>query len=227
MRLLIVSPHLDDAVLGCGRLLAQHPGAIVLTVFAGVPANAAVTTEWDTTSGFGDAGEAIAARREEDRRALEALGAVPHWLDYCDAQYGQTPLCSAVASSLHRSLQGYDVDTVLGPLGLFHSDHLLAAEALLEARRADRCGRRWLTYEDALYRRFDGLLQQRLAQLQQRGIQATPQELPQGSQQAKRRAVGRYRSQLRALGSSGRPGHGDAFAPERYWRLDDAAHDTP
>ncbi len=28
-RIVVISPHLDDAVLGCGRLLAAHPGATV------------------------------------------------------------------------------------------------------------------------------------------------------------------------------------------------------
>ena len=36
-RVVVVSPHLDDAVLGCGRFLAVHPGATVVTVFAGNP----------------------------------------------------------------------------------------------------------------------------------------------------------------------------------------------
>ena len=34
-RVVIVSPHLDDAVLGCGNFMAAHPGAVVVTVFAG------------------------------------------------------------------------------------------------------------------------------------------------------------------------------------------------
>lgn len=36
-RLLVVSPHLDDAVLSCGCWLASRPGAAVVTVFAGRP----------------------------------------------------------------------------------------------------------------------------------------------------------------------------------------------
>ena len=34
-RVVVLSPHLDDAVLGCGRLMAAHPGATVVTVYAG------------------------------------------------------------------------------------------------------------------------------------------------------------------------------------------------
>ena len=33
-RVVMISPHLDDAVLGCGRFMAVHPGCTVITVFA-------------------------------------------------------------------------------------------------------------------------------------------------------------------------------------------------
>ena len=36
-RIVVVSPHLDDAVLGCARFLSAHAGATVVTVFAGNP----------------------------------------------------------------------------------------------------------------------------------------------------------------------------------------------
>ena len=36
-RIVVVSPHLDDAVLGCGLLLDAVPGTTVLTVFTGAP----------------------------------------------------------------------------------------------------------------------------------------------------------------------------------------------
>jgi LmbE family N-acetylglucosaminyl deacetylase len=83
--MIAVSPHFDDAVFGCGALLAGHPGARVVTVFAGLPRDAARSTEWDTRSGFADAREAVAQRRREDRRGLALLKAEPLWLDFADA----------------------------------------------------------------------------------------------------------------------------------------------
>ena len=59
----VISPHLDDAVFSCGDWLATHPGAIVMTVFAGVPRDGALHTEWDNRCGFADASHAILARR--------------------------------------------------------------------------------------------------------------------------------------------------------------------
>jgi len=44
--MLVVSPHLDDAVLSCGRLLAGRPGSVVATVFAGVPSRPDQCTDW-------------------------------------------------------------------------------------------------------------------------------------------------------------------------------------
>jgi LmbE family N-acetylglucosaminyl deacetylase len=35
--IVVLSPHLDDAVLSCGVLLAANGGARVVTVFAGMP----------------------------------------------------------------------------------------------------------------------------------------------------------------------------------------------
>ena len=52
-RIVVVSPHLDDAVLGTARLLSVHPGAGVVTVFAGNPdAYPEPMRKWDVQSGF-------------------------------------------------------------------------------------------------------------------------------------------------------------------------------
>jgi len=46
-RVLAVSPHLDDAVLSTGRLLAACAGAVVVTVLAGFPEPGLALTDWD------------------------------------------------------------------------------------------------------------------------------------------------------------------------------------
>ena len=51
--LLVVSPHLDDAVFGCGRLLSQCDDATVVTIFAGIPAAGQDPTAWDTAGRYG------------------------------------------------------------------------------------------------------------------------------------------------------------------------------
>jgi LmbE family N-acetylglucosaminyl deacetylase len=216
--MLVISPHLDDAVFGCARLLAARPGSTVLTLFAGTPADGAQLTPWDARCGFGSAEEAMAVRRREDRAALALLGATPHWLDFCDSQYGQTPTPAALAAAVRRVVQDLSPHSVLFPLGLYHSDHLLAHDACMAALRDT--GIAAFAYEDALYRGMPGQLQQRLAALAAQRTQATPVRLALGgSDELKAQAVRAYDSQLRSFGAGG---YEDTAQPERCWRLDAA-----
>ncbi|HEY7293990.1 MAG TPA: PIG-L family deacetylase, partial [Dehalococcoidia bacterium] len=213
----VISPHLDDAVFGCGELLAARPGSVVITIFAGRPPRPAHLTPWDAASGFRPSDDVMARRREEDRAALSRLGARPCWLDFLDAQYAPPPPEAGIAAALEHALAGVAGECYL-PLGLFHSDHALAHAAAVHLMHR-RPERRWFAYEDAMYRRIAGLLDGRLRQLRSAGVRAE-----QGSQSdgcllhEKRRAMACYRSQLRALRTPGRPGYADALAPERYWR---------
>ncbi|WP_119156671.1 PIG-L deacetylase family protein [Caldimonas tepidiphila] len=217
-RLLVVSPHLDDAVFGCGELLAAHPGSVVVTVFAGDPPPGLPLADWDRRCGFGSSDEAMPARRAEDRAALEVLGAAPRWLGFVDDQYAapQRPCVAALADALGAEIDAARPDAVVLPMGLFHSDHERVHEAGLRLLRAAP-GRLWLAVEDALYRRIPGRLQRRLVALAGAGIVATPAfPLRSGPPQAKRRALAHYASQLRAFGPAV---PADLEAPERYWRL--------
>ena len=91
-RIVVVSPHLDDAVLGCGRLLAAHPNATVITVYAGAPSPYPdPPTSWDQLAGFGPGDDVLARRRGEDERALAELDATPVWLDFVEHQYLERP----------------------------------------------------------------------------------------------------------------------------------------
>jgi LmbE family N-acetylglucosaminyl deacetylase len=216
--LVVVSPHCDDAVLGCGELLAGHPGAEVVTVFAASPPSNAPLTPWDEAAGF-QAGDAVMeARREEDRAALALLGAVAVWLEFRDAQYGPSPAPEDVARVLETVLR--HARTVFIPLGLVHPDHQLthAASLLVLRRRPDL---EWFAYEDAIYRRAArDLVGERIRELAAAGLAPTPAAPALTSAAARKRvAIECYRSQLRALASPFGPGHGDAFAPEGYWRL--------
>jgi LmbE family N-acetylglucosaminyl deacetylase len=218
---IVISPHLDDAVFACGALLAAHPGSVVVTVFAGTPPDARHRhTVWDARSGFADAAQALAARRDEDRRALALLEARPLWLDFSDSQYGRSPTSEALAAALREALQGFASDTLLYPLGLFHCDHRLVHDACAAALPA-LPGLSPQLYEDALYRGLTGLLQQRLTELQQAGLCLTPARWPTGDAARKAAAVAAYASQLRALGPHG---YADTTQPERCWRIEPSPH---
>jgi LmbE family N-acetylglucosaminyl deacetylase len=211
---LLVSPHLDDAVFSCGDWLAAHPGSLVVTVFAGAPHGLLRPTPWDAASGFTDARQAVAARRSEDRAALATLAAGAIWLDFLDSQYQDSPSLDALREALDGMLERTSPGIVLFPAGLFHSDHALVHEAMLAPCRAQP-QRRWIMYEDALYRRGAGCLQRRLAALLAAGFAATPIAAPAAAAGPKRAALACYRSQLRALGQPA-----DLVAPEGYWRLE-------
>lgn len=222
--MLVISPHLDDGVFACAEALASAPGSRVVTVFAGHADDPELRTGWDEQCGFGSAREAMAARRDEDRRALAIVGAAPVWLDFRDSQYGATPTVDAVAEALADLVA--DDDLVLYPLGLFHSDHRLVHDACRKALGPDRASAA-LAYEDVLYRSMPGMLQRRLAEFAAAGIEATPAAVgwPQSATERKARAVAAYASQLRAFGPGG---YDDTKAPERCWRLAPrAAADSP
>jgi LmbE family N-acetylglucosaminyl deacetylase len=216
-RLVVVSPHLDDGVLGCSALLATHPAAVVMTVFAGRPLASARLPPWDEAAGFRPGDDVVGARRAEDRAALDVLGAGPVWLSFLDSQYGDSPAVDAIVPVLESALTDAGPATVCIPLGLFHSDHVLTHAAALRVLTRHQHWR-WLAYEEPMYRRVPGALDNRLAALKSAGIAATLDQSAAPPAQ-KPRAMACYASQLRALGTPGRPGFADAFAPERYWTL--------
>jgi LmbE family N-acetylglucosaminyl deacetylase len=218
-RLVVIAPHLDDAVLSCGQLLAAHPGSEVVTLFAGIPGLATPPSDWDRRCGFDSAAQAMQQRREEDRIALSLLEARAVWLEFLDTAYGLPEQPDEVAQALRDALQLLDPQTVLLPLGLYHADHLLAHEASTLAVKA-LPDARVLLYEDVPYRAMRGLLQQRLMALAQGGVCLTPMRCgAEGSAAAKAHALQAYASQLRGFGGVSPD---DAAAPERCW-LDEAA----
>ena len=227
---LVVSPHLDDAVLGCGQLLALSPGSVVVTVFAGSPPAGDHLTEWDAAAGFQLGDDPMARRREEDRAALGVLDARPVWLDFLDAQYQSSPTVEEIAARLEPLVRECETQRVLIPLGLFHSDHHLThAACLAVARRypdlntVDRSDFDigWIAYEEPSYRHVLGLVEERFEALRNAGVTATCVASTDGElgMAQKRRALAQYRSQLRALSTPGRPGYANAYEPERYWAL--------
>lgn len=207
-----MSPHLDDAVLSLGATIAgaARRGASVriVTVYAGNPEDDGPASEWDALCGFSRAGEAVRARREEDRRACEIVGADPVWLSFPEG--ADTP-------ELVRSLQAElaDADTVLVPgFPRSHPDHRLAA-GLVE-RMQVRCAgyveqpyAMWRLLGDrpetgSRIRNGLALALRRRLELPAAGVRPLRHALRDG--RAKRRAVQAYESQLRGFGRLVAPG---------------------
>lgn len=131
----ILSPHLDDAVLSCWRLLARPGEMIVINVFAGAPTSMGGPAWWDRLTGAKDSGKRVRERVEEDRKALALDGRARVNLGFLDEQYrdAEQPL-GAVAALIERRLPpGAHVFAPAAFGG--HPDHALVRAAALELRR--------------------------------------------------------------------------------------------
>ncbi len=134
-RVVVVSPHLDDAVLSLGASLrrATRQGARVevLTVLAGLPASSRLAGPSNARAGFATSGEAARARRVEDERACRALGAEPVWLGFADDPHDGRPVAQDVARALAARLTGCDAVLIPG-FPLAHPDHLWVSRLALD-----------------------------------------------------------------------------------------------
>ncbi|VVE84563.1 PIG-L deacetylase family protein [Pandoraea sputorum] len=234
---LVISPHLDDAVFSCGRLLAAAPGTVVVTVFAGVPPEGTPAPPGDRAAGFVSGREAMQARHLEDLSALDKLRAESLWLPFLDRQYVDADTSQAIAPALREILDDYPDRRVLAPLGLFHSDHALVFDAVwslmhepahaladdvTEAEASVPELDRWWFYEDMPYRRLAGLVAARIMAWRAQGYSARRAE-PVAPDIAcgqcavdKVEAMQAYESQLRLLDPEALI---DLNTPESYWQL--------
>jgi LmbE family N-acetylglucosaminyl deacetylase len=133
MGTVILSPHLDDAVLSCWHLLTQPGEVTVINVFAGVPRLSAPAW-WDRYTGATDSAERVRERVEEDRRALALAGRTPVNLDLLDEQYrggeqSLAPPTAQIAGLVEPDIHLYAPAAFAG-----HPDHLLVRAAALELR---------------------------------------------------------------------------------------------
>jgi LmbE family N-acetylglucosaminyl deacetylase len=228
-RVVVVSPHFDDAVLGAAHLIARHPGTTVITVLGGrPPAYPDEPTSWDACGGFRAGDDVVAVRREEDRAAMAFLGATPVWLEFPDHQYlakDERPRPAQVAPALEQALVEASPTAVFLPMGLANPDHALTHEAGLMARAAtfeSGDSPAWFCYEDHGYKHIPGILAWRVTKLFKSGLWPTPAVVPIEPDMARKRAaVELYKSQVPPLQRD----HAlderlDANVPEQFWRLE-------
>lgn len=228
-RIVVVSPHFDDAVLGASHLLGAHPGTVVVTVHGGTPdAYPDPPSTWDARGGFGPGDDVVAARRLEDVAALAVLGATSTWLDFPDGQYapgGVRPSPAEVAVALEAAVREIGPTAVFLPMGIANPDHTLTHDAGLLVRASLGSapdGPVWFAYEDAGYCNLPGLLAWRLSRLFRSGLWPTPSIVPVEIDMAKKRAaIACYASQVPPLEFEHLLTERlDANLPEQHWRLD-------
>lgn len=131
-KILLVSPHLDDAILSAGQHMAGRSDNVVVTVFAGTPdGGEKISTPYDRKCGFDEAAGAMSNRRYENDNATALLYAEPINLSFTDGQYGKKWPTEQITSAIQNIIDANTFDYILGPLGLGHPDHLQTTEAIL------------------------------------------------------------------------------------------------
>ena len=146
MRVLAVSPHLDDAAFSVGGALAVLADAghdvTVVTCFTGsveVPTGFALACQTD--KGLAPDVDYMALRRAEDRAAQAVLGAdvvhlplleAPHrGYDSAPALFAGVRADDLVWQRLEQQLRPLEADVLLAPQGLgAHVDHLQVVRAV-------------------------------------------------------------------------------------------------
>lgn len=209
MNLLVVSPHMDDAVFSLGQALAEHP-LPVLTVFAGCPPRHIGLSDYDASCGFSSSIEAWHTRLVEDDKALALLGCPTERWDMLDLQYRNAPAMDSdrLGRKLAAAVDRAGADGLLGPLGLQHPDHASAAAA---CRSAAEAGVPTLLYEELPYRViWPELACEALAALRRRWT-IKPDHLGAGPLERKAEAIAAYASQ--------NVDEHCCLVPERVWRL--------
>lgn len=134
MKLVVISPHLDDGVLSLGATLSAlaKAGADVrlVTVFAGDPDDQGEASFHDRMRGTKTIAQATAERRIEDQAACDLLGIRPAWCDNLDSAYLTARDPDRVWQSMGDFVSGADL--VLTPgFPLTHYDHSYATLLVL------------------------------------------------------------------------------------------------
>jgi LmbE family N-acetylglucosaminyl deacetylase len=215
---LVISAHLDDAVLSAGQFIAGRPDCVVATVLAGTPPTKSVLTNYDAVTGFKSAAEAMEARRAEDLEALSVLQAKAKHLGLVDSQYGGKIKPTALIRQFGELIEELDPEFVLAPLGLVHPDHVDVREAVIEAMSA--CETPLWLYEDLPARvQHPESVEEALDGLRDKGYELELGFIGTGPIATKMDALWAYRSQMSLPEFANRH---ELLVSERFWKISKA-----
>jgi LmbE family N-acetylglucosaminyl deacetylase len=180
-RIIVLSPHLDDAVLSCGGLVATavmlDVPVTVVSIFTAPPSRLPpppLACWFHTRCGLAD--DAMHTRKLEDHAALASLGAELRHLDLEECMYRRGPagdpvyaterevfagtsareptLMAQLAERIRAIEEWGEADMVAAPLGIGgHVDHALTRDATLACRGSKSAAdtRTYLLFEDVPY----------------------------------------------------------------------------
>jgi LmbE family N-acetylglucosaminyl deacetylase len=144
--LLVLSPHLDDAALSCGALIAnaaRQTAVTVVTLFteAGPPPYTLSARRYLRQAGARDAKALYCQRRDEDQAALESLGVSWAHAGLIEAQHrrrkmaaGQGTWWAALLPELVHTYPVYRLHVTSGRLAAADTETLRAAIAFVRRR---------------------------------------------------------------------------------------------
>ncbi len=231
----ILSPHLDDAVLSCWHLLSGPGDVEVINVFAGSPPPGSGASWWDRVTGATDSVTRMEERRAEDQEAFAIAGRTATHLDFLDEQYEPADQSVDEIAATLRDLIDPDV-IVYAPAALGdHADHERVRSAALALAAAGRPVRLYADHPHAVRRGWPAWISgadpkagrdvvahwdRRLGAVGLTRTRPAIHHLDASEQQRKLRAVSAYRTQINALGESFGEIEGfPAFPHEFVWTL--------
>jgi hypothetical protein len=131
MATVILSPHFDDAVLSCWRVLEAGGEVTVVNVFTASPPSGRPSGWWDRLTGARDSIARMAERRAEDEAALALAGCEALSLGLLDDQYRTADIgAGEVLERLRRALAAGSA--LYAPAAMDeHRDHVLVRDAAL------------------------------------------------------------------------------------------------
>ena len=131
MTMVVVSPHLDDAVLGAWSVLTDDRDVEVVNVFDGAPGPGFVT-RYDRLLRAEESAALFGERLTEDREALALAGRTPRGVGLLERQYRDAPLDPADLAGRLRAAIPAGSELVV-PAGIGgHEDHLAVRDAAFE-----------------------------------------------------------------------------------------------
>lgn len=213
-KVLLISPHFDDAVLSAGQFLSGRPNADVITVFGGTP-EVETSTPYDLKCGFKRADDAIAVRKNEDNEALALLRANPIHFDFLDDQYidGRTQEeIDEIYNAIVKQINNNNYEFILAPLGLGHPDHVLLANCVYKIKAFEHLQMPVYFWEDLPIRVVEPELVPK--RLEHFGL-AKREFVGDGPIANKIRALSCYRSQI----GTGILDPYLMYVPERFWKV--------
>jgi LmbE family N-acetylglucosaminyl deacetylase len=218
---LVISAHLDDAVLSCGYLLLNNPQSVVLTVLAGAPE---IFHDGYNSIATGEryAPDAVRKRRNEDIAAMKFLSASsPIWLGFLDRDYLRKHCRrndhEEMVRAIDQVIREIGARSIVTPLGFGHLDHVAVSNACIElAKNSDL---EWYLYMDMPYAQWHPRALRKREAFIRRILNIDGLEPLQIDTDQKLMAFKLYESQYAGT-SGGKPDFDQMMKKaERYWRV--------